>query len=76
MGIFRGRIGHFLDRGAHMSQPKSKHITWSHSHVSRDERAKLLGHGAATVWFTGLSGSDISGSPLYFWADQRQLRSL
>jgi adenylylsulfate kinase len=40
-----------------MGQPKSKNITWSHSHVSRAERAKLLGHGAATVWFTGLSGS-------------------
>ena len=37
--------------------PKSKNITWSHSHVSREERAKLLGHGAATIWFTGLSGS-------------------
>ena len=36
---------------------KTKHITWSHSKVSREERRKLLGHGAATVWFTGLSGS-------------------
>ncbi|MFQ5514152.1 MAG: adenylyl-sulfate kinase [Myxococcota bacterium] len=41
-----------------MSQaPKSQHITWSHSHISREERQKALGHGAATVWFTGLSGS-------------------
>ena len=38
-------------------EPKSKHITWSHSNITRDERTKLLGHGAATVWFTGLSGS-------------------
>ncbi len=37
--------------------PKSQNITWSHSHISRDEREKCLGHGAATVWFTGLSGS-------------------
>jgi adenylylsulfate kinase len=37
--------------------PKSQNITWSHSQVTRDERRKLLGHGAATVWFTGLSGS-------------------
>jgi adenylylsulfate kinase len=37
--------------------PKSKNITWSDSHVSREERKKALGHGAATVWFTGLSGS-------------------
>lgn len=39
------------------NQPKSKNITWSHSKITRDARAKLLGHGAATVWFTGLSGS-------------------
>ena len=38
-------------------QPKSKHITWSKAHVGRKERAALLGHGAGTVWFTGLSGS-------------------
>ena len=37
--------------------PKSAHITWSHSSVSREQRRKLTGHGAATVWFTGLSGS-------------------
>ena len=37
--------------------PKSQNITWSHSQVTREERRKLLGHGAATVWFTGLSGS-------------------
>jgi len=40
-----------------MADPKSKHITWSHSKVSRKDRAELLGHGAATIWFTGLSGS-------------------
>jgi adenylylsulfate kinase len=40
-----------------MGRTKSKHITWSHSHVDRQEREKLLGHGACTVWFTGLSGS-------------------
>jgi adenylylsulfate kinase len=38
-------------------EPKSTNITWHHSDVSRDQRRKLLGHGAATVWFTGLSGS-------------------
>jgi adenylylsulfate kinase len=37
--------------------PKSQNITWSHSQVTREERRKLLGHGAATIWFTGLSGS-------------------
>ncbi len=40
-----------------MAERKSKNITWSHSKVSRDDRARLLGHGAATLWFTGLSGS-------------------
>jgi adenylylsulfate kinase len=48
-------------RGAAMSSgkdaPKSAHITWSHSAVSREQRRKLTGHGAATLWFTGLSGS-------------------
>jgi len=37
--------------------PKSQNLTWSHSHVTTEARRKLLGHGAATVWFTGLSGS-------------------
>jgi adenylylsulfate kinase len=37
--------------------PKSKHIIWSHSHVTREERRGMLGHGAGTLWFTGLSGS-------------------
>ncbi len=44
-------------QGGTMPEPKSKNIVWSHSQVTRDERRKLLGHGAATVWFTGLSGS-------------------
>ena len=39
------------------AQPKSGNITWSHSHVAREAREELLGHGAATLWFTGLSGS-------------------
>ncbi len=43
--------------GGNVSAPKSKHITWSHSHVTREERSSMLGHGAATLWFTGLSGS-------------------
>ncbi len=40
-----------------MSELKSKNITWSAGHISREDRQKLLGHGAATVWLTGLSGS-------------------
>lgn len=38
-------------------QPKSKNIVWSHGHITREHRRELLGHGAGTVWFTGLSGS-------------------
>jgi adenylylsulfate kinase len=37
--------------------PKSKHIVWSEGHITREHRRELLGHGAGTVWFTGLSGS-------------------
>ena len=40
-----------------MSQPKSENITWSHSDVTAEQRRALMGHGAATIWFTGLSGS-------------------
>lgn len=40
-----------------MSDPTSGNITWSHSHVSAEQRAALLGHRPATLWFTGLSGS-------------------
>jgi len=39
------------------NEPKSKNITWSHSLVSAEQRRTLAGHGPATVWFTGLSGS-------------------
>ena len=38
-------------------QPKSKNITWSESHITGEQRRALMGHGAATLWFTGLSGS-------------------
>ncbi len=52
------------------SQPKSQNITWSHSDVSAEERRALMGHGAATVWFTGLSGS---GKSTIAIAVERQL---
>jgi adenylylsulfate kinase len=32
-------------------------ITWHEGHVTREERAGLLGQKGATLWFTGLSGS-------------------
>lgn len=44
------------DHGAD-GAPRSDNITWSHSTVTSSRRADLLGHRAATLWFTGLSGS-------------------
>ena len=32
-------------------------VVWSAATVTADDRAGLLGHGAVTVWFTGLPGS-------------------
>lgn len=40
-----------------MSEPKSKNIVWSESHVEAAQRQEILGHKPATIWFTGLSGS-------------------
>lgn len=40
-----------------MDEHKSKHITWSHGDVSREDRNARNGHGSAILWFTGLSGS-------------------
>jgi adenylyl-sulfate kinase len=34
-----------------------RNLVWSPSQVSRERRRARLGHGAATLWFTGLSGS-------------------
>ena len=40
-----------------MAESKSTNITWHASHVTRDERERLLGQRGVTVWLTGLSGS-------------------
>ena len=37
--------------------PKADHLTWHEGHISRDDRAALLGQRGAAVWFTGMSGS-------------------
>lgn len=37
--------------------PESRNLTWHHGNISRQDREKLHGHRAATLWFTGLSGS-------------------
>jgi len=36
---------------------KATNVTWHAHHVSRAERARIKGHGAAVLWFTGLSGA-------------------
>jgi len=38
-------------------EPKSKHIVWHHTTVTKEEREKISGHRGCTVWLTGLSGS-------------------
>jgi len=38
-------------------QPKSKNITKITTHVTRQDREKMLGQKGVTLWFTGLSGS-------------------
>ncbi len=40
-----------------MAESKSTNITWHASHVTREERERLLGQRGVTVWLTGLSGS-------------------
>ena len=40
-----------------MAEQKATNIHWHEGEVTREERAVLLGHRGATLWFTGLSGS-------------------
>ena len=40
-----------------MSEQKATNVHWHGGEINRPERAQLLGHGSATLWFTGLSGS-------------------
>ena len=40
-----------------MAEQKATNIHWHESDITRKERGDLLGHGGATLWFTGLSGS-------------------
>jgi adenylylsulfate kinase len=37
--------------------PRSANIVRAEGHVTAEDRRQVLGHGPATVWFTGLSGS-------------------
>ena len=40
-----------------MSNPKSQHIVWHASTVTKEEREQIAGHKGCTIWFTGLSAS-------------------
>ena len=40
-----------------MSEQKATNVHWHGGEINRPERAQLLGHGGATLWFTGLSDS-------------------
>ena len=40
-----------------MVRPKSRNLTWDAGSVGPEARRRLLGHGGAVVWLTGLSGS-------------------
>lgn len=40
-----------------MTQPRSTNIVRAEGRVTSQHRRDVLGHGPATVWFTGLSGS-------------------
>lgn len=40
-----------------MAEQKATNVHWHEGEISREHRAQLLGNKAATLWFTGLSGS-------------------
>lgn len=40
-----------------MAEQKATNVHWHEGEVTREDRAALLGHKGATLWFTGLSGS-------------------
>jgi adenylylsulfate kinase len=40
-----------------VAEQKSTNITWHAHNVTREDRARLMGHGGAVLWYTGLSGS-------------------
>ncbi|MFT6956315.1 MAG: adenylylsulfate kinase [Halieaceae bacterium] len=40
-----------------MAEQKATNVHWHEGDITREHRAKILGHRGATLWFTGLSGS-------------------
>lgn len=53
-----------------MTEPSARNIAWHHGAVSREDRARLLGHRGVTLWLTGLSGS---GKSTVAWRVERML---
>jgi len=45
------------DRPDATARPVSTDVTWQPWNVSREERERATGHGATTIWMTGLSGA-------------------
>lgn len=40
-----------------MAEQKATNVHWHEGEITRAQRAEILGHKGATLWFTGLSGS-------------------
>jgi adenylylsulfate kinase len=40
-----------------MTEPRSRHLSWTESEIAGDRRAARNGHQGAVVWLTGLSGA-------------------
>ena len=40
-----------------MAEQKATNVHWHEGDITREHRARLVGHKGATLWFTGLSGS-------------------
>ena len=51
-----GREAARLERSAH-ARAVSPDVVWEGHNITREQREAAQGHGAAVVWFTGLSGS-------------------
>jgi bifunctional enzyme CysN/CysC len=43
--------------GAEVKSERSPNVRWQGTRVTRDQRWQSLGHGGATLWFTGLPGA-------------------
>jgi bifunctional enzyme CysN/CysC len=52
-----GRAARLERQAEAADRPVSPNVTWEGLNVPREEREGAQGHGAAVLWFTGLSGS-------------------